>query len=41
MSLAEALHSMLVLMLANKVLIKDIWLEDVVQNGQLEVRVAK
>ena len=41
MSLAEALRGMLALMPANQVLAEDIWLEVVVQDGQLEVKEAK
>ena len=41
MSLAKALHGMLALMPTNEVLSKDIQLEVVVQEGQLEVREAK
>ena len=41
MSLAKALHSMLALMTANQVLVKDIKLEVVIQEGQVEVREAK
>ena len=40
MSLAEALCGMLALMPANQVLAKDIQLEIVIQDGQLEVREA-
>ena len=41
MSLAEALFGMLALMPANQVLVEDIWLEVVIQDGRLEVREAK
>ena len=41
MSLSEALCSMLALMPTNQVRAKDIQLEVVIQNGQLEVREAK
>ena len=41
MSLAAALYSMLAFMPTNQVLAKDIRLEVVVQDGQLEVREAK
>ena len=41
MSLAEALHGMLALMLMNQMLAKDIWLEFVIQDGKLEVKEAK
>ena len=41
MSLVEAFHGMLALMLTNQVLTEDIQLEVVIQDGQLEVREAK
>ena len=40
MSLDKALHGMLAFMVA-RVLAEDIWLEVVIQDGQLEVREAK
>ena len=41
MSLAEALCGMLALTPTNQVLVENIWLEVVVQDGRLEVREAK
>ena len=41
MSLSEALHGMLALMPANQVLAKNIRLQVVLQDGQLEVQEAK
>ena len=41
MSLDEALCGMLALMSTNQVLAEDIWLEGIVQDGQLEVKEAK